>query len=220
MCRFLLFKSKDKIDPQEYLKQFASICEKSLTPDGDRQKDGWGVAWKENGSWKIKKSLLPIWQERKILSTIPKTNLFIVHARSAGFPEHKDNLEFNQPYLQNSLCFVFNGMIRGVRLLRQLEGEIGAQKIFSFIQQELKKNSVKDSLQILNKTILQKSREVIGMNIGLVKDNLFFVLCQYSKYNNYFNLCYYQNENLTLVCSEEFGLFDWNKMKKGEIIVL
>jgi len=114
------------------------MCQRSHAPDGDWQGDGWGVAWQIDKSWKIHKSLSPIWEDLDKFSTIPQTNLFIVHARSAGFPQHKNTLEFNQPYLHNNLCFVFNGMIRGVKIQRVLGGKIGAQKVFSFLIEEMK----------------------------------------------------------------------------------
>jgi len=73
------------------------MCQRSHAPDGDWQGDWWGAAWQIDKSWKIYKSLSPIWEDRDKFSTIPQTNLFVVHERSVGFPQHKNNLEFNQP---------------------------------------------------------------------------------------------------------------------------
>ncbi len=219
MCRFLLVRSKRKIKPERFLSSFASMCEKSRAPDGDRQSDGWGIAWEKNDTWKIKKSLRPIWNDSRIFATIPETNVFAVHARAASFVKHKGDLDYNQPYVENSLCFVFNGAIQGVNL-PEAEGEIGAQKIFSLLLQEIKKNSPETALRLLDKKIIAHSKKVKGMNIGLVNNNTFYVLCRYADNAPYFTLRYYSDQNLVIVCSEPFVPYRWSTMKKGEILVL
>lgn len=220
MCRFFLVKSKKELKPENLLKDFSMMCQKSHAPDGDWQGDGWGIAWQENGIWKSKKSLSPIWKEKNKFSSIPQTKLFAVHARSAGFPQHKNNLDFNQPYIGDNLCFVFNGMIRGVQIPRILEGQIGAQKIFSFLKQEIKNNKEKEALKNLDKTMLRNSKLVEGMNVGLVFNDTFYILCEYSHQSSYFSLHYFKNNDLTLVCSEKIGNYQWKTMAKGEIQVL
>jgi predicted glutamine amidotransferase len=220
MCRFLLVKSKDSFRPEGLLKEFAAMCQRSHAPDGDWQGDGWGVAWQINKTWKIHKSLSPIWEELYKFSTIPQTNLFVVHARSAGFPQHKNNLEFNQPYLHNNLCFVFNGMIRGVKIQRVLSGKIGAQKVFSFLIEEMKAKNAKESLRKLDHAMLNNSKQVEGMNVGLVSDDNFYILCEYSIHPSYFSLQYCKDETIALVCSEKIGTYNWETMSKGEVLVL
>jgi predicted glutamine amidotransferase len=220
MCRFLLAKSEDSLRSEDLLKEFAAMCQSSHAPDGDWQGDGWGVAWQIDKSWKIHKSLSPIWEDLDKFSTIPQTNLIVIHARSIGLPQHKNNLEFNQPYLHNNLCFVFNGMIRGVKLQRVLSGKIGAQKVFSFLIEEMKEKNAKDSLRNLDRTMLNNSKQVEGMNVGLVSDDNFYVLCEYSIQPSYFSLQYYKDENITLVCSQKFGAYKWGTMSKGEVLVL
>lgn len=220
MCRFLLFRSENKNKPEKYLTRFAAMCKKSRTPEGDKQEDGWGITWKENNSWKLRKSLLPIWEDKKVFSKIPSTDLFMVHARSAGFSNQKGNLNYNQPYLADSLSFVFNGMIRGVRLPVPLDGEIGAQKIFSLLKKETDKNTPEKALLAVLKTLTEHSQKIEGMNIGLVKDDKFYLLCEYYINKDYFTVRYFQDNIVTLVCSEPFGLYNWNSMGKGEIITL
>ena len=174
----------------------------------------------ETRSWEIYKSLSPIWEERNKLRNFPEANIFAVHARSAGFPQHRGNIEFNQPYISDDLCFVFNGMIKGVKLGMQLEGKIGAQKIFSLIRQEQKDKSIDGTLRIVDKLILDNAKKILGMNIGLVKDNKFYVLCEYENNPAYFGIRFHQDNLLSLVCSEPVGSYDWKMMKKGEILVL
>lgn len=220
MCRFLLVRSEEKIKPQELLSQFAAMCKVSRAPDGDWQGDGYGIAWKERGQWKLIKSLLPIWKDKDSFSKIPTTNLLVAHARSAGFPQHKGNIVYNQPYIEDSLCFVFNGLIRGVTIQRKLKGEIGAQKIFNLIIEELDNSKPDEALKIIDKLIVENSKKITGLNIGLVKDNRFYALCRYDGNKDYFSLHFVENDEVTLLCSQPLGKYDWKTMQKGEILVL
>src|SRR3989344_7121114 len=147
LCRFLLARSEKPINPQPLLQDFAGMCKMCRAPDGDWQGDGYGIASQKDGRWRLYKSLKPIWQDEDIFSKVGAVNLLVAHARSTGFPQHKGNIEFNQPYVADSLCFVFNGMIKGVRLNMPLEGKIGAQKIFSLLLKEANIKSTKEALQ-------------------------------------------------------------------------
>lgn len=223
------------------------MCENSLAPDGDWQGDGWGIAWKENNirvrplrrlrsdpesKWEIYKSLKPIWNDKSTFSNFPETNNFAVHARSAGFPQDKGIIEYNQPYVSDDMCFVFNGMIKGVKIDKPLIGKIGAQKIFSLIQNvilsdpELIEGESKDpyriskALRTVDKLILASSQKILGMNIGLTKDNKFYILCEYDNNPTYFGIRFHQDAEISIVCSEPIGKYDWETMKKGEVLVV
>lgn len=214
MCRFLIVKSKNKINPEELLKSFALACQKSVAPDGELQKDGYGIAWHDGKSWQLKKSLSPMWEEQDLFEQIPVTNLLVVHARGSGFEKHRGYLEFNEPFIDGSLCFVFNGMIRGVKLKKKVPGKIGSQKILSLIKEE---KEIDQALKSVQKSILENSREIEGMNIGLIKKDKISVLCQYSTNEDYYTLQYYQDVDLLMVSSEVFGGYDWKHFKKGEV---
>ncbi len=220
MCRFLIVKSKKKIQPEELLKSFALACQKSIAPDGELQEDGYGIAWKNDKSWQLKKSLAPIWEEQDLFERIPETNLFVAHARSAGFVKDKGNLDYNQPFIYKNLCFVFNGMIRKISLNLPLEGEIGSQKLFSLIKSKLKKHKIGSALEEVKKLVLKKAKKVEGMNIGLIAGDNIYILCQYLNNQDYFSLYYFRNKNFTIVSSELFGLYQWKNIKKGEIKTL
>src|SRR3990167_11442589 len=128
MCRFLLCKSKQPIDPKKILGSFAKMAETSKAYDGDWQGDGWGFSWLENNKWHEYRSLKPIWKEKNKFSKFPRSYIFSIHVRSASFPQHKNNIEYNQPYINEFYSYVFNGLLRGVTL--SLSGDIGAQKIW------------------------------------------------------------------------------------------
>lgn len=219
MCRFLIVKSKNKINPAELLKSFALACQKSVAPDGELQKDGYGIAYHDGQTWQLKKSLAPIWEEQDSFEQIPETNLFVAHARSSGFAKDKDNLNYNQPFTDGSFCFVFNGMIRKIKLNLPLEGMIGSQKLFSLIKLQLKKHQLENVLKNTNKIILENSEKIEGMNIGLINDSKIYILCQYSNNKEYFTLHVYQDKNLTIVSSIPFGSYKWKPISKGEVKV-
>lgn len=218
MCRFLLVRSKKKIYPEKFLLDFASACQKSHAPDGDWQGDGWGIAL-QNENWETYKSLNPIWVEENKFKKFGETNTFAVHARSAGFAQHKGILEYNQPYVSDDICFVFNGMIKGVHLPFHVDGSIGAQKIFSLIKQESKTNSLDKVLHTVDATLLNNSKHIEGMNIGLSYKDKFIVLCEYAENQDYFGIRYFQDNELVVVSSLTFGNFHWEKMKKGDISI-
>src|SRR3989344_673618 len=194
LCRFLLARSEKPINPQPLLQDFAGMCKMCRAPDGDWQGDGYGIASQKDGRWRLYKSLKPIWQDEDIFSKIGAVNLLVAHARSAGFPQHKGYIEFNQPYVADSLCFVFNGMIKGVRLNMPHDGKIGAQKIFSLIKLMIQKDNPETVLQKIDTLMLENSEKIEGMNIGLIQKNGIFVLCEYANNESYFGLHFYQDE--------------------------
>lgn len=228
MCRFLLVKSKQLFKPELILKDFALMCRNSPAPNGDWQGDGWGIAWQVQNSkikvksyWQTYKSLKPIWKEQERFNQFPKTNILIVHARSAFNDGQKNIIEFNQPYIKNNFCFVFNGTLRGVKLKKPIFGKIGSQKIFNLLLKFLKNNKPDKALRKLSNLLLKNSKTVEGLNIGLSVGQKIYALCQYqSSDDNYFSLRYNKNNNFSIISSGEMGNYKFKKMKKGEILVL
>ena len=140
MCRFLMVKHDHPQRPQNLLTDFADMCRLSRTSDGDRQEDGWGIAYLDkNNQWQQYRSLKAIWEVQASFSNFPETKLWTTHDRSASFIDQKGNVEFNQPYIDQGYAFVFNGTVKGVKFNQPLEGQIGAQKIFSLLINLLEK---------------------------------------------------------------------------------
>ena len=79
----------------------------------------------------------PIWTEIDAIQHLPPTRHLLVHARSASFAHHKGNITYSQPYVCAPYAFVFNGFLKGVRLPRRVPGAIGAEKIWSLVQEQL-----------------------------------------------------------------------------------
>jgi predicted glutamine amidotransferase len=217
LCRFLIFSSKQETDISAILNSFATACEKSLAPDGERQGDGFGIAYKTGGTWQLQKSTSSIWEGRNIFNKLPKTKMVMAHARSATFSLGKDNLDYNQPFTDGQLGFVFNGTIKKMKTALKLEGEIGSQKLFSLIKLFYAKNPEVNVLERIRDFVLRKAENIEGMNIGLVdKDNI-EVLCQYSSNKEYFTIHYQENDDFIFISSEKFGDYDWSDLEKGEV---
>ena len=220
MCRFLIVRSRADIQPAPLLDTFAQMCAVSRGPAGGRQADGWGVAWRLGETWQLRKSLQPIWDEAHAFAQLPESQLWVVHARGASFDEHRGQLSHNQPYVSDSLCFVFNGMLRGVRLPMKTVGEIGAQKIFALVRRALESQDGEHALRWLDDILVRHSRQVIGLNIGIVQANRIYLLCEYGQDAAYFGLNYVRDEDFTIVCSEKLPGFQWQTMAKGQVLAL
>lgn len=218
MCRFLIAKSKKPINPQKLLDLFAEMCKQSKAPDGTRQEDGWGVAWiNQKGEWETKKSLHPIWDDKKTFAEIPETKTLVVHARSATFIQEKGYIEYNQPYIDDKYCFVFNGSLKGVHFTKPISGKIGAQKIWTLLIDQLATKTSSDAL-ITIKNILEKhSKQIIGLNVGIVTQDDAAALCYYSEYKPYYTLYSHRKNMLQLICSEPLPHYAWKHLSKNTV---
>lgn len=185
------------------------------------QGDGWGIAWKvDDGKWKLDKSLKPIWEEIDTFEKISLSNIFVIHARGASFPKHKDNIEYNQPFINSDMCFVFNGELYGVTL--KAEGHIGSQKIFSLIKHNLDMNDPKMTLKKVQELLITNSKGILGCNMAFSIDRSLYASCYFGDQDkkDYYTVRYYSDENLSIICSEKINNYPWIDMKKGEIIQL
>jgi len=215
MCRFLLVKSKNLIKPKNLLTQFAKMAKKSKAYDGDWQGDGWGISFVDSkNNWQCHKSLSPIWEDLNIFTAFPKTKTFVVHARSASFPNQKGNITFNQPFINGKYSFVFNGLLKGVRL-PNIPGNIGAEKIWYLLKQELKENNLKEALKKTKELLLKNSKEIFALNIGLATPKKIYSLCFFTKYPKYYQLRSFKNQDIEIICSESL---DWNRTDDQRII--
>ena len=217
MCRFLLAKSDAVLDTGRILGDFAHMAQKSQTPDGDRQADGWGVAWRVDGQWQEYKSLSPIWKERSALKKIPKCKYLAVHARSASFSGQKGNISYNQPYLNTHGCFVFNGSVAGVSFPRVIDGAIGAQKIHTLLLEAFGTHDPVEALSGVDADIELHSRRIVGLNIACIYNNELYALCDYTRFRDYFTVCYYYDKGLSIISSEPVGEFSYKTMRKKEV---
>ena len=221
MCRFLMVKSQTPFQSGEILKKFADMTKNSRALDGDWQGDGWGISWiSSSQEWCIKKSIQPIWEEVHIASYIPESKLTMVHARSASFPNHKNVLDYNQPYIREPYAFVFNGFLRGVSFPRPVIGNIGSQKIWNILYDLLMQFSPEESLVRTKELLKRNSRLLQAMNIGLCDKKSMYAYCYYSEHPEYYNLHIYQSPSLKIISSEALKGYDFTPVIPDKVITL
>jgi predicted glutamine amidotransferase len=221
MCRFLMARSLTPFHPAELLMAFAGMAEASRAPDGDRQKDGWGVGWLDpGGRWHVHKSDLPVWADSESFFSIPSSRTFLVHARSASFPGQNNNPAFNQPFVAGAYGFVFNGLLQGVSLPVSVPGEIGSQKIWSLLSMKLRTQTPVSSVEETARFLVRHSRRVQALNIGLCEQKSFTVFSQFDDLSDYYRLWSHDSQSLKLVCSEPLAEFNFVPVPAGRPLVL
>lgn len=220
MCRFLLIKYKESQKPGLILQEFARACEKSRTPDGDRQEDGWGICFKgQDGSWVLRKSIKPIWEEIDLLLNTPESHIFIVHARSSSFASQKGNIEFNQPFVDKRHAFVFNGYLKGVNFNPSPKGQIGSQKIWNWLRAYLKSMPPEKALSTLCRECLNRARSITALNLGVCDGLNIYGMCYYEANPEYYSLHYFETGDFSCLCSEKILSSEGKILKPGEIII-
>ena len=219
MCRFALVKNLIPEKPQEILNSFSDMAKASRAPDGDIQGDGWGVTWRPNNAWERHSSVKPIWESRIEFSSPPETNLFLIHARSASFSKDKDNIAYNQPYTNEKYAFVFNGLLKGMRYPRPLAGDIGAQKIWTLLQEFLDQSSTEVAIEKTVAELNKYAREVQALNLGLSDGEKLYAYCQFTDNANYYTLHAGQSLEKIIVSSEPLRGKTFSPLKANKLHV-
>jgi predicted glutamine amidotransferase len=204
MCRFLLARALNPRQPIDLLTAFAQMAQGSQSAAGDWQGDGWGMAWVDpQRGWQVHKSLRPIWEEQAEFKQFPATRVFAIHARSASFPQHKEVMVFNQPYITAQYAFVFNGLLKGIKLPQRVAGVIGAQKLWGLLQGYLETQPPALAMQTLYETVAQHSQEIRALNLGLMdRQGAMVGLSVFAHRPAYYQLQQCHSNEFTLVCSQ------------------
>lgn len=225
MCRMMLVKSRTKIYPGKLLRQFAKMCQQSRTLEGYQHGDGWGVAWSLPSSlsqtkWQAYHSLKPIWNDQEAFEQFPETQIFLAHARSASFPDQRNILEYNQPFIQGRHGYVFNGMLKGVVLPTSVSGQIGSQKIWSMLLTNLSGSRPAEALAALYAFLKSNTRMIKGCNIGYSDGQSLYALSGASVDSGHFRLQKYCSDNLKIICSEPLGSYPMAGLGLEEVLTL
>ena len=214
-----MVRSEDPLRPKDLLEKFAAMAARSWSPDGDRQADGWGVAWlNEQGGWNVRKSPNPIWTETRLFSGIPRCQVLAAHVRSASFPGQKGVVEFNQPFLAGRQAFVFNGLLQGVSFPFPVEGRIGSQKIWSLLQRSINGGGPAAGIAALVTELETHAREIQALNLGLIDGRRLFVYCRQAEAGFYYELKIHRSPSLTMVCSEALAGLPWKSVPLNVVL--
>lgn len=223
MCRFLIARSnKGELGQKELFDIFSNLAKNNPAPDGDKQEDGWGVAYKIESEWEILRSINPIWKDKDFAKKIPSSKFFIFHARSATFEKQKGLLYLNQPYFSNGAVFVFNGAISKVSLKINPYGDVGARKIFSMILAFKESfGSWNEAIYETYRTIEENSERIKGFNIGLVVDERIFVFNYFTQDEDYYQLWRGEYKGALIISSNKFSQGkSWGKLPVGQVVEL
>ncbi|MEZ4866890.1 MAG: hypothetical protein R3C14_36550 [Caldilineaceae bacterium] len=221
MCRFLLVKAATPVQPAALLAAFADLAEHSYEATGAWQGDGWGVSWLDEAKrWRGEQSLQPIWTERGAFTRLPPSPLWLVHARSASFPHHQAVLAYNQPYFTDEYAFVFNGFLQGVKLPQRLPGTIGAQKIWALLQQHLRTAPPAVALEQVRVTLLEHSRSIKALNIGLADRQGAYAFCCFAANPEYYTLHLHRSPTLQMICSEPLAGYEFSPVAANQVVMI
>ena len=219
MCRFLVALAAEPFEPGELLSGFTAMAEASRSPDGDRQEDGWGVAWLDgDGLWQRYRSLEPIWEDRGAPTVAAATRGFAVHARSASFPADRGEIEHNQPFLLGDHAFVFNGLLSGVSLPGRREGEIGAQRLAALLGAFLRRGSGLGAVERLLALIRERARGVPALDLAVASPREIVALSEFEARPDYYRLHLAERDGIRVVCSQPFGPSHWQPLPTGRAI--
>ncbi len=221
MCRFLVALGAAPFDPRGLIAEFAAMAEASRSPDGDRQGDGWGVAWLDGeGRWQRHRSLAPIWEESPAEACPSLTRGFAVHARSSSFPGDRGEIEHNQPYLLDGHAFVFNGLLHGVSLPGRRDGEIGAQRIAALLGAFLKRMPPADAAAKLLRTVEERARRIPALDLAIVAPDAIVALSRFESHPEYYRIHRLEEDGFRAVCSQPLASRGWTAMPVGAPVEL
>lgn len=218
MCRLLLIKNPQGVDPNPLLRAFRRISQSSREYQGH----GWGCAWLSPSSrgpgqnWQVYHDINPVWEDPK--SDFPDTTLFLAHARSA-FRDEGIVIENNMPFTQGDSVFLFNGELRGVKI--KAPGRIGAEKIYNYIlrfnQGDLGA-ATRKAVQIIDK----RTRYIRAMNFFLAQPAEIQLCSWFAEDPEYFQLRSSVKGDTMVVCSDVLPEFSdsWDKIPNHSIQTL
>ncbi len=208
MCRMMWIRAAETIPLTPFLERFASMARHSREYQGH----GWGIAYRQNGSWQMYRTVQPIWEDE--LDRFGHARECLVHARSA-FRDRDIVVENNMPFFWKGIVFAFNGELRGVRLA--IPGRTGAHKIFHLFQR-LYQGNVGQALNQTMHLLRRKSRYIRACNIIVSNGQQGAVASLFNEEADYFTLRIYQRQKFQMVVSEPLeGLGEWEAFANNTI---
>jgi len=210
MCRLLYIRSKNLFPIKDHLQKFAIIAKNSKEFQGH----GWGCAYLVDNEWTIYKNIKPVWEDD--LRSFGSTTVLIAHARSA-FKDQDIHVQNNMPFFNGRYMYVFNGELHGVKIKES--GNIGAEKIFNFIQRFDSKD-FRDAIQKGVSIIKKRSRYIKAMNIIIADKQNAYVTSDFHEDPEYFTLHYKKTPDDIIISSEKYPEeSQWQKLETNKIKV-
>jgi predicted glutamine amidotransferase len=221
MCRFLMVKSEAPVATGKFLEAFADLAERSPAPDGDPQADGWGISWiDDSGVWQARKYPESVWESAGLFGGYGDSRCFCIHARSASAPDLKNDVDYNQPFVDGRYAFVFNGFLEGMSLPYPVPGRIGSQKIWALLRSRLASSGGPESLRELKDLLNRRSRRVQALNIGLNDGDRLYGFCQYEGNEDYYRSRVHDAPELRMICSGPLDGFNFQPAPVDRVFTL
>lgn len=218
MCRLLFASSTEPLPVQDYFVHFQSVAKNNPGLSGDLQEDGWGLTYTDqNGSYVTIKNTQPIWDCDFLDHFEPNTTsqFIMAHARSKSFDGDVVDEQFNQPFIDDDLAFMFNGEISKIKI--PLVGINGADKVFALVKRYYDKNP--DPLGKVRDQIKLASESFLGSNVIFSDKKHAYALCSYTRPDkDYYTLWLFEDTNTFVICSNQITELsnDWKRFNNGE----
>lgn len=205
----MIVRSGQELEVTPYIRDFAAMCRKSPEYQGH----GWGLATLRNGRWKIRRSIVPIWEDR--LDGFPRSKMLCIHARSA-FRNEGICVENNMPFSDGKSVFLFNGELRGVRL--RSTGRIGAEKIYNFIRR-LDRGDLASAFRRGVSIVEERTEALRAMNVLMTDGRKIYLSSRFSENPDYFQMATRHGTH-EVFCSQPLKASqDWLPLPNGTIQV-
>lgn len=220
MCRLFGIIAKEPVAIEKWLVE----SKNSILEQSKEHKHGWGIAWLENGNFRIEKAITPAYKDKTFLALakIINSKLNIVHIRKASAGTIK--IRNNQPFKRGKWVFAHNGTILNYKKLyhlinvKHLEGETDSEAFFQLLMKNLKKLCAEKAISNVVNDIA-KLCKYSSLNCIFSEGEKLYALCEYKKEPSYYRMNYLKANNRVIVSSEKIGAQKCEKMKNHELLV-
>ena len=232
MCRMLLAIGKIQLSP--LLSALKQMAQDQTTLHERNEKnglgtwihdDGWGLAYLNQGTFSLIKSIKPIFNDQKVEQTVTiKTNLALFHVRAASIGSVC--LKNTHPFyfktdIGEEVVFCHNGTIKEKIFFDQKykpKGTTDSEQLLSAILTHYEKT--KDFSQAIYKTFNQFTVQ-LNSNIILSTKTRSYIFSNNTLFPRYLQLWIGRTKDSLIVCSEKIAVmnkYSWEKLPTKKII--
>lgn len=246
MSRFILVKSKVNISPIDIVKNFSKSC--YSVPQEDKLKDnsddnnkvfleeygkrlpihGWKFSYLNESThrWSSYFSFEPLSNDLKKKSAINKfkeCKTFTLHAQYTPQPRNRYSEKFISCYVNDGHIFTLDGSFKISNTSIEFKNRNPVQKIWSLTKNYLSQNlSMEDSLNRVMEFVQNNTSNLSALNIGLSSKNNISALTVFKKngfIQDYYTLYFYNDNYISIICSNELEGYRFKPMPSGSFLV-
>lgn len=229
MCRMLAFASDEPREIGPFIAHLANLSarghllERWERRPGGNHPDGWGVAYRQNGNFRLLRGGLPAAGDPSLSGIRGAADRFLGHVRYAS-DTSTVNAENSHPFLSRGIALAHNGTFRG-----RIGEEAGARKVSDTLVflEILSEAWTERTLRGLGETLtrLLRDADLVGSysaaNLLIAAGGTGFVLRNYRKDGDYYTLFLKTEPGLVLAASEPLDdSARWRPLENGELVEL